>query len=340
MTLAELGSSERPVWLSDAGDIGYLNLGADSKLQYPGAARRLARFIEDERVDILHTHLFYSGIVGVLAKRRYRGFRFALMRHHTGVVRMLGSAVHIRADRWMAEKADHVMAVSEATRTYMLEIDGIRRRDIEVVYLGFDFEQMSPNPEKRNAAREKFGFSDNDLVIGYVANFTAGKGHVQLISAFDEIKRQVPNARLLLAGGGKLQEVEDLVGRLGLGRRIVFAGWQDDAAAVYNAMDIFVQPSLSEAFSQVLIEAMGCGLPVVATDVGGASEVIEPGVDGIIVEPDDARAIAAEVIGLALDPERRCEIAKRGMSRVRGRFSAAAMVERHFALYSKWLGDR
>lgn len=339
LLLVELGSGTAPSWLAQFPGVKYRSLDAMGSRKIFSARKKVAELVRGEKIDILHTHLFYSGLAAAFAKKQLGTTTFAMMRHHTGVVRMLGSAFHVRADKWMAERADTVMTVSEAARRYMLDVDGIRRDDIEVVYLGFDFEQMTPNAEKRGATRAEFGFADDDLVIGYVANFASGKGHVQLINAFDEVKRQIPNAKLILAGRGKLKEVEDTVGRLGLGRRITFAGWRDDAAAIYNATDIFVQPSLSEAFSQVLIEAMGCGLPVIATKVGGAAEVIENDVNGILIEPDDPQAIAREVIRLAGDEKLQSGIADRGMTSVRERFSAETMVERHLELYKKWMDE-
>ena len=339
LLLVELGSGTAPQWLAQFPGVAYHSLDVMGSRKIFSARKKVVELVQSEKIDILHTHLFYSGLAAAFAKRQLGSTTFAMMRHHTGVVRMLGSAFHERADKWMAERAGRVLTVSEAARQYMLDVDGIRRDDIEVVYLGFDFEQMTPNAEKRAATRADFGFTDDDLVIGYVANFASGKGHVQLINAFDEVKRQIPNAKLILAGRGKLKEVEDTVGRLGLGRRIVFAGWQDDVSLVYNAMDIFVQPSLSEAFSQVLIEAMGCGLPVIATKVGGAAEVIENDVNGILIEPDDPQAIAREVIRLAGDEKLRSVIADRGMTSVRERFSAETMVERHLELYKKWMDE-
>ena len=339
LLLVELGSGTAPQWLAQFPGVAYHSLDVMGSRKIFSARKKVVELVQSEKIDILHTHLFYSGLAAAFAKRQLGSTTFAMMRHHTGVVRMLGSAFHVRADKWMAERAGRVLTVSEAARQYMLDVDGIRRDDIEVVYLGFDFEQMTPNAEKRAATRADFGFTDDDLVIGYVANFASGKGHVQLINAFDEVKRQIPNAKLILAGRGKLKEVEDTVGRLGLGRRIVFAGWQDDVSLVYNAMDSFVQPSLSEAFSQVLIEAMGCGLPVIATKVGGAAEVIENDVNGILIEPDDPQAIAREVIRLAGDEKLRSVIADRGMTSVRERFSAETMVERHLELYKKWMDE-
>ena len=122
--------------------------------------------------------------------------------------------------------------------------------------------------------------------------------------------------------------------------KIVFAGWRADVPACMNAMDIFVQPSLSEAFSQVLIEAMGCGLPVIATDVGGANEVIENGVNGILIEPNELSAIAREVLKLHAPDDLRKTMAEAGRSSVCERFGVERMIDRHMELYERWTASR
>ena len=334
VSLVELGPGSPPKWLSEVENVSYLSLEASSKLSYPFARNHLARYLEDERVDIVHTHLFYAGLIGVLAKRRTPDTIMALMRHHTSVVRMMGSRFHIAADKWMADKADHVMTVSKAARDYMRDVDGIKR-DIEVVYLGFDFEQLAPNAAARARVRQEFDIGDDEFVVGYVGNFATGKGHRQLIEAFEKILNDVPNARLLMAGRGITRDIAPSASE-----KIIFAGWRDDIPACLNAMDLFVQPSLSEAFSQVLIEAMGTGLPVIATDVGGAREVIESSVNGILIAPDDADAIYREAIRLYNDAETRYEMARKGMRSVHERFTAEQMIEHQMSLYEKWMKEK
>ena len=336
VTLVELGYGSPPTWMAEFPNTKYFSLRAPGKIHYALAVGRLSRLLRNEEIDILHTHLFYSGLIGVFAKRLHRKSIFALMRHHTGVVRMLGSRFHVAADKWMAKKADHVMTVSRAARAYMLDVDGIRRDDIEVVYLGFDFENLSPNEEYRIRVRREFGFDANDFVVGYVGNFAPGKGHIQLVEAFAKIISQIPNARLFFIGRGMLPEVEIAAAKLPVGK-VIFTGWRNDISACLNAMDIFVQPSLSEAFSQVLIEAMGVGLPVIATDVGGAREVIEDGVNGILIEPHDTNAIRQAVLRLHNDRELLEHLSEAGSKSVRERFTAKHMVERQFELYEQWL---
>jgi len=337
LSLIELGPGKEPTWLGEFPGVTYRSLEAAGKMHYPGAVRHLARFLKAENVDILHTHLFYSGLIGVLTKRLGSRSIVALMRHHTSVVRMLGSRFHVRADRWMAEKADHVLTVSNAAKSYMLDVDGIRRDDIEVVHLGFDFEQLAPNADERMRVRRELGFAVDDLVVGYVANFAHGKGHIQLVEAFEKILAEVPNARLIFAGHGEIVEVTEASARFPTGR-IIFAGWQSDIASFLNALDVFVQPSLSEAFSQVIMEAMGVGLPVVATNVGGASEVIVSGENGVLIEPNDVSAIADEVIRLSQESELRRRLGVAGRKTVTENFTAERMVERQIGLYEKWLG--
>lgn len=339
VSLVELGCGTPPKWLPEMPNVSYLSLNAGSKLHYPMAVMRLAKYLKNENVDILHTHLYFSGLLGVLTKCLYRKTIVALMRHHTSVVRMLGSRLHIAADKWMAENAYHVMTVSQAARSYMTDVDDIKRKDIEVVYLGFDFEKMSPNAEDRSRVRREFGFADDDLVIGYVAHLVKGKGHIQLIEAFEKIVNDVPYAKLFFVGRGMLDEVQKAAAKFPEGQ-IVFAGWRDDVSSCLNAMDIFAQPSLSEAFSQVLVEAMGVGLPVIATDVGGAAEVIEHGVNGFLIEPNDVTTMRNKVVELCRDAELRNRIGSAGRKSVGKRFTAKQMIDRHLELYERWMKER
>ena len=336
VSLVELGTNNPPVWLKDLPEVKYFSLNATKRSQYPAAIPRLRKLLESEEVDVLQAHLFYAGLISVCTKPLKRRTKFAIMRHHTSVVRMLGSPIHAYLDRWMARRADHLLTVSNAARDYMRDVDNIDRQ-IEVVYLGFDFSRFAPNENARVSFRKEMGFDADDVVIGYVGNFAPGKGHLQLVEAFSEIAAAVPNAKLLFIGRGELKEVSDALKRLSLSEKVFFGGWQDDVSRCLNAMDVFVQPSLSEAFSQVLIEAMGVGLPVVATDVGGANEVIVDGENGFLIEPGDPGAIAARVISLLNDVELSRCIAAKGQATVLERFTVQHMVDQQFKLYEEWL---
>lgn len=339
VSLVELGSHDPPEWLDEFCGVKYFSLGATAKWQYPLAIWRLGRLLRREKIDVLQAHLYYAGLISVLAKRLHPKTTVALTRHYTGVVRMLGTRAHVALDAWMAKKADRSVTVSRAARDYMREVDGVHRA-IDVVYNGIDFEQFGSDTAARSRVRNEFGFGDSDFVIGYIGNFAPGKGHVQLVRAFGEIAKEIPEARLLLVGRGRLEEVDRTVEELLLHGNVVFAGWRDDAAACLNAMDVFVQPSLSEAFSQVLVEAMGVGLPVIATRVGGANEAVEDEETGFLIEPNDTQAIYQRVVAMYREPERRGKIAAAGQKAARENFTVERMIEDQFELYKKWLAAK
>lgn len=336
----ELGSYKPPKWLNEVPQVKYFNLGITKGWQYPLGVWRLTRLLRREKIDILQTHLYNAGLIGVLAKRIHFGETIvALTRHHTSVVKDLGQKYHVWLDRWMAKKADYAIGVSEATRQYMIQVDKIRADHIKVVYHGFDFERFDINKITRDETLGEFGLSEKNFVIGYVANFAPNKGHLQLIRAFAKIIEQIPEARLLFVGSGSLAEVDAAIKDLELQDKVVFTGWRDDVAVCFSAMDLFVQPSLSEAFSQVLIEAMGSGLPVIATDVGGAKEVIDNGENAILIQPNDVDAIAENIIKLYRQKELRERLAEAGKGSVRSRFTVENMVNRQFELYKNWSSE-
>ena len=333
--LVDIGTRPPPSWLDEYPNASYAALGASQKLGYITAAFKLTKLVRARRVDILQTHLYYPGLIGAIARKLARRVVLVLMRHHTSVVRMLGSGLHTATDKWMAEQADHVLTVSEAARRYMRDVDGIRRH-IEVVHIGLDLDRFTPDNAGRTRVRSEIGFSDNDLVIGYVGNILPGKGHIELIEAFRQVLDVIPQARLLIVGRGLPADVKTAAASLPVGA-VTFLGWRDDTAACYNAMDIFVQPSLSEAFSQVLLEAMATGLPTIATDVGGAAEVIDDGSTGLLISPGSPEEISDAIRRLGSDEGLRRELAEAGRNTVRERFPASKMVERHLELYHQWM---
>jgi glycosyltransferase involved in cell wall biosynthesis len=130
---------------------------------------------------------------------------------------------------------------------------------------------------------------------------------------------------------------EELSEKLGIRERVVFTGHRRDVAACMRAFDVLVHPTLSEAFGQVLVEAMSVGTPVIATRIGGISEIIDDGRDGILIEPRDADALAAAILDLHERPSRRRELGVEGSARARSHFSATRMVDEQLASYRRHL---
>ena len=339
VSLVELGAYKPPSWLEEGSSVRYFNLGSQGKAGLLAAAIKLVRLMRREKVDILHSHLYEAGLVSMAANAIYKKPVYVYMRHHTSVVRMLGRGIHVKLDKLMAERADHRLTVSNAAKAYMRDVDDIRK-PIDVIHIGFDFDKFAPDPEARKTVREEFGFDEADIVVGYVGTFAPGKGHPQLAKAFTSAAKHEPRLRLLFLGSGDMRETRDIIDKAGLSDKVVWAGWRNDTPACLNAMDIFVQPSLSEAFSQVLIEAMGTGLPVIATTVGEAKDVISHDETGILIDPDSPDQIAEALKRVIADPSFRERLSLAARVSVRSRYDSEPMVTKHYDLYLKWMRER
>jgi glycosyltransferase involved in cell wall biosynthesis len=143
---------------------------------------------------------------------------------------------------------------------------------------------------------------DGAVVIGTVAVLRVEKGLLTLVEAFARVQRDYPRTKLLIVGSGPLrQQLEDTARALGIGASVHFEPATSNVADWLNTMDIFVLPSLSEALSNSLMEAMACGVAPVASTVGGNPELVREGETGLLFAPEDAAALAAQLRRLVFD---------------------------------------
>ena len=215
---------------------------------------------------------------------------------------------------------------------------GFRTDIINVVYNGFrlgDIDAAKP----LNLQRE-FGISAGRVLLG-VGRFSRWKGFEHLIRASALLRAKSIDHSLLLVGKALPleedyeNELKQLAGRCTQGN-VVFAGWRDDVQAIMKAASVLVLPSRREPFGRVIVEAMACGLPVVATNDGGPAEIIKNGINGLLVPSGDAQAIASAVMSLMQNPELSAGIADEGRKRAR-EFDLVAHAERINEIYERIL---
>jgi glycosyltransferase involved in cell wall biosynthesis len=180
------------------------------------------------------------------------------------------------------------------------------------------------------------------VLAGTVGRLQAVKDQLTLVRAFAQcVARRLPGSEqlcLLIAGDGPLRaEVEDEVRACGLGARIWLAGEREDVPEVLRSLDFFVLPSISEGISNTVLEAMASALPVVATAVGGNSELVVDGETGVLVPPADPAALATALSTCAADAALRQRLGQAGRRRVEQGFSLDGMVERYTDLYQHLL---
>lgn len=288
--------------------------------------RALRRELVRNRISVVHSHGWDADLFAWLATRR-TGIRH-LVHLHVIAGWLDSNAWRQRARRFLARKllsapGTKVVAVSSAVRKHWSEGLQLPPNAITVIHNGVDTQRFSP--------AESGSPSAGPLVLGVVARLVAGKGLEQMLEAL-AIRRAAP-VRLKVAGEGPDREaMEERALALGVADKVEFVGFTSDMPGFYRSIDVYVQPSLSEGMPLGLLEAMACGKPVIATDVGGTCEAARDGVDGLIVAPDDVSGLALAINELANSPEKRAAMGRNAHDRISSSFSlgrCASEVERH-----------
>jgi len=333
---ATLSAPDPPSWLT-SGD--YLFLRATSRAAYPAAVVRLARWLRRQRVTVLQTHLFDAGVVGLIAGRLARVPLIVVTRHHSDFHFVSGTRAHVLIDSLTARWGDRVVVLARAVRDHLVAREGVPSHHIDVIVQGFDFDALrgsADNDDEGRRIRVELGIEDA-FVVGAVGAFYPSKGHAYLFAAAAQLAREIPNLKLLIVGAGDRAAIDALAREHGIDGRVIAAGFRRDVPACLRAMDVFVHPSLSEAFCQSIVEALAAERPVVATDVGGASEAITDADHGMLVPPADAGAIADAIATLYRDPVRRRRIGETGRRAAMARFPVEGMVNAQIDVYRRGL---
>jgi len=194
--------------------------------------------------------------------------------------------------------------------------------------------------------REQFGITPDAAVVGTVANVNPQKGIEYFVRAAAVIARERPEARFVVIGHRDtnnpryLAKIDREIGEAKLGERVVFAGARSDVEAVLPALDVKLITSVpnSEGTTTTSLEAMACGVPLVATRVGAVDEVVEDGVTGLLVPPLDPSVIARATLRLLDEPETRAAMAEAGRRRVEdGGFGLARSADLQAETYERAL---
>jgi glycosyltransferase involved in cell wall biosynthesis len=240
---------------------------------------------------------------------------------------------HIYAQRIFWRCADIVLTVSENLKEHLVNEIGFPAESIISIQNGVDTESFRPNGDQ-TAQREALGWPASNVIVGSVGRLVAVKNHATLLRAVALAASRIPQLTLVLVGNGPLDaELKKLADQLGIGNRVFFLGCRDDVPRLLNAMDIFVLPSLREGMPNALLEAMACGLPVIATEVGGASEIVRDGENGLLVCPTNVEQLSQHLYHLAISRERCRAMGMAARRYVEREFKMEYMVNKYTTLY-------
>ena len=217
-----------------------------------------------------------------------------------------------------------IIAVSDAVRRGLID-SGVPSSKIEIIHTGIEM------PEGALRDRKKFGLGETDFVIGHMGAFTHEKGQDVAVAAAGLVQQTLPRARMILAGDGPLLNTI----RQEAPKNVTFPGFVSDRAAFFAALDLFIMPSRSEAWGLAALEAMAHGVPVIASDVGGLPEVVEPENGGWLVPAGDSTALARAITAAATNMDLLRTQGQKARERAR-LFSVDRMVQQTEAFYSRF----
>jgi glycosyltransferase involved in cell wall biosynthesis len=233
---------------------------------------------------------------------------------------------------------EKVIAISQQVKEHLVNDFEVKENKIALISNGIDTQRFAPfSPQERRKAVVELGLSGGP-VVGIIARLSDVKGHQYLIEAMKIVLEAFPHAQLLIVGEGKMkQELNDIVERLGIKKNVSFVASMSDTRKALAVMDVFVLPSLKEGLGLALMEAMASGVSVVGSDIGGIQSLIINNFNGLLVGPKDVQGLAAAILELLKEPEKRGAFAREARALILEKFSSEKMVLETERIYQECL---
>jgi glycosyltransferase involved in cell wall biosynthesis len=304
---------------------------------------KLYRLFRDRRPHIVHTHTAKAGTVGRMAAR-LAGVPVIVHTFHGHVFHdyfgPLQTRVFIGIERLLASLSDRIVTVSDGQRRELAEYGVASLDKIAVVPLGFELDALLNCEPLRGQLRRELGIPDGMALVGIVARLAAIKNHRLFLDAARLIVEAGQEAMFLIVGDGELRvDLEAYVAELKLAERVIFTGWRRDLPRIYADLDVVALSSLNEGTPVSLIEAMAAAKPVVATRVGGVSDVILDKESGYLVQSKDAEGLARGILDLLRAPDRAREMGLAGRVAVHPKYASETMLANIERLYLELLRE-
>jgi glycosyltransferase involved in cell wall biosynthesis len=255
----------------------------------PWTILALYRLMKEKHIHVVRAHKYSSSMYGRIAAWLAR-VPVVITSVHGNYRKDLRHERRI-ANKLLAKITDRIVAMSESIRQDIITYDNIDPAKVVIIRNGVDTVLFSPEATPSDL-REELGLKDDETVIGFAGRLVPAKGLAHLIGAFDGLRTETGQVKLLIVGCGQLMEpLKKMTHEKGLSNDIIFLGERTDIPQLLGVMDIFVMPSIAEGLPNALLEAMAAAKPVVVTSAGGMAEIIQNGINGLVVPVADEAAL-------------------------------------------------
>jgi len=306
-----------------------INLKIQNKFN-PLILIHIINLLREIKPDIIHTHLFQARFYATVAHLVYN--RSILITHKHNKVNLKKHNIFILFEMISVFFNKKVIAISESVKNSLIRYEFVPLKKIFVVHNGIEYQKFY------KTANSNIVSNKSPIIIGTVCRMEKQKGIRYLLLAMNNILAKFPAVQLEIIGDGSLlEELIELSKKLGISNSVKFFGKFADVIPFYKRMDIFILPSIYEGFGIVLLEAMAAGVPVIATNVDGITEVVIDGESGILIPPKNPEAIASAVIQLIANPQLVKSLVENGFKRAK-LFDVREHVMKLDSLYTNLLG--
>ena len=306
------------------------------------AALRLAGAIRRHRPDIVHARNWNTWLDATVATRLDTASSHQLVLGYHGLEHDDGFSVRQkRLARWLGLSAHRFTTVSHAGRDELVRSLDVPAHRIHILANGVDATEFTPpTDDARRAARMTLDAAPDDVVAVMVGALVPTKNHLTVLDALAHLHTTVRPLRLFIIGDGPLSDtIAQRAAQLSESVRVTLLGWRSDVAQLLDGADFLILASRREQMSNALLEAMSCGLTVIATDVGDSATVLDHGRCGVIVPPRDLPALIAAIDSVANNPAVRRKLGSAARTRVVDHFRTEDCVAGHVRFYSSLVQD-
>jgi len=302
--------------------------------------KKCVRFLRENKIEIVHTHDFYTNVFGIVAARLAHVKCKIASKRETAAVRSKSQKI---IEKQIFKMADRIVANSEAVKNYLIS-ENVAADKINAIYNGLDANRLTPKETNRTKICEYLNLPVDEKIkfITLVANLRHEvKNQPMFLRTAQKILRKFPKTHFVLAGEGELKtNLENLAKKLEIEKNTHFIGRCTQIPELLSISYVCVLTSFAEGFSNSIIEYMSAGKPVVATEVGGAAEAIIENETGFLVESNDDEAMANRLIELLENEEKAVKFGEKAKRIIEEKFSMRNQLDKTLELYGICEYDR